>query len=93
MPSRVLPAAPASTETLQDEELFAVGEHSPWRAALRVLQADRAALAGLILLGLFVAIAIAAPLIAPYDPLAIHLSDKLQGPSARYPLGNRPTGP
>jgi len=92
MPSRVLPAAPASTETLRDEELFAVGEHSPWRAARRVLLADRAALAGLILLGLFVAIAIAAPFLAPYDPLAIHLSDKLQGPSARYPLGTDQLG-
>ncbi len=92
MPSRVLPPAPASAETLRDEELYAVGEHSPWRAAQRVLRADRAALAGLILLGLFVAIAIAAPLLAPHDPLAIHLSDKLQGPSAHYPLGTDQLG-
>lgn len=92
MPSRVLPDAPASAETLGDEELYAVAEHSPWRAAQRVLRADRAALGGLILLGLFVVIAAAAPFIAPHDPLAINLSDKLQGPSARYPLGTDQLG-
>lgn len=92
MPSRVLSADPASVEALGDEELYAVGQHSPWRAAQRVLRADRAALCGLILLGLFVVIAAAAPFIAPHDPLAINLSDKLQGPSARYPLGTDQLG-
>jgi peptide/nickel transport system permease protein len=33
------------------------------------------------------ALAILAPLIAPYDPTEMHLADKLQPPSDKYPLG------
>ena len=41
---------------------------SPARRALRRLWRRKGAVAGLIVVGLFVAVAIFAPLIAPYDP-------------------------
>ena len=47
----------------------AVGER-PWRLAVRRLAQQRAALIGLAVVLFFIAIAVAATLLAPYDPLA-----------------------
>ena len=43
---------------------------SPARRAMRRLWRRKGAVAGLVVVGLFVAIAIFAPLISPYDPAA-----------------------
>lgn len=42
---------------------------------------------GLGLLGAFVFVALAAPLVAPYDPIAQNAAVRLQGPSLAHPLG------
>jgi ABC-type dipeptide/oligopeptide/nickel transport system permease subunit len=61
-----------STENLLlpklDAEAMSLNSVSVWRTALRRLFRRRSAVAGLIILGILVLIAIAAPLIAPYDP-------------------------
>lgn len=51
------------------------------------LVSNRLALAGLVLVLVLVVVALAAPLIAPHDPVEQHLSLRLQAPSWEYPLG------
>lgn len=48
---------------------------------------NRAAALGLLFLVVLCVLAIAAPLVAPYDPAAIRLADKLQSPSPAHWLG------
>jgi peptide/nickel transport system permease protein len=58
-----------------------------WRDAFRRLLRNGPALVGLFFIIVFFAAAIFAPLIAPYDPLAGNLSDRLQQPSAAHIMG------
>ena len=58
-----------------------------WRDALRRLLRNGPALAGLFFISLFVAAAILAPVLAPYDPLEGELSGRLQPPSAAHLMG------
>ena len=58
-----------------------------WHDALRRLLRNRPALVGLALIGLFVIVAVLAPVIAPYDPLAGNLADNLKTPSAAHLMG------
>ena len=58
-----------------------------WRDALGRLLRNGPALVGLALITLFVGVAIFAPLIAPYGPLAGSLADGLQGPSGAHLMG------
>ena len=53
----------------------------------RQLVADRTAFVGLAIVVLMLAIAIAAPLLAPYDPAAQDVLNRLQPPSADHLLG------
>ncbi len=53
---------------------------------------SRASQAGAMILLVLAVIAIAAPWIAPHDPLRTHLPDALLGPSAAYPLGTDQLG-
>jgi peptide/nickel transport system permease protein len=57
------------------------------RAALRRLARDKSAVAGLAILGLVVAAAVAAPVIAPYSPIEPHYADSLRGIGERFLLG------
>ncbi|MCA1594300.1 MAG: ABC transporter permease subunit [Acidobacteria bacterium] len=57
------------------------------RGVLRRLKRDRAALAGLVVIMLLVALALAAPLVAPHDPAAQHSSERLASPTLTFPLG------
>ena len=53
---------------------------------------NRAAVVGLVLIAAFIATALFAPLIAPYDPNAIAPAKSLQGPSAAHLLGTDQLG-
>jgi peptide/nickel transport system permease protein len=55
--------------------------------AARQFTRNRAALAGLIGLTMLVATSVLAPLLVPYDPVQISLSDKLQPPNPAHPWG------
>ena len=48
---------------------------------------DRGALVGLVILGLTVALALLAPFVSPYDPIAQEIQLRGQGPSAEHLLG------
>jgi ABC-type dipeptide/oligopeptide/nickel transport system permease subunit len=58
-----------------------------WRHAWRRLRRNRLAMLGLGTVSGFAAIALAAPLVAPHDPIAQVLSDAIAPPSGLYPLG------
>jgi peptide/nickel transport system permease protein len=60
---------------------------SLWRDAARHLRRDRAALAGLLVIALLVAVAVVAPLIVPHPPNDQSFRIKLQAPSAEYLFG------
>ncbi len=60
---------------------------SLWRDAARRLVHTPSAMVGLFLIGLFVFVAIFAPLIAPYDPTAGNIVNKFQPPSPQHLLG------
>ena len=51
------------------------------------LRANRLAMAGLVLVALLAAAALAAPWVAPHDPTAIDARTILAGPSAEHLLG------
>ena len=67
----------------------------PWPnspRALKVLLADPMGAMGLVLVSLFVVMAVAAPILAPYDPLALNVRAKLQGISWAHWLGTDQLG-
>src|SRR5215208_4111680 len=57
------------------------------RAALRRLARDRSAVAGMVMLGVVVTAALAAPVIAPHSPIEPHFADSLRGIGRSYLLG------
>lgn len=68
------------------------GAHSPWVSTLRALGRDPTAVLGGVLFLLIVFAAVGAPLVAPYDPLEVHVRDRLQLPSTSYLLGTDELG-
>ena len=58
-----------------------------WGDARGRLLRNRPAMLGLALIVLFVAVAILAPIVAPYDPTGGRLADRLQPPSAGHLMG------
>jgi len=58
-----------------------------WHPGLRKGLRHRGALVGLALIGVFLVMAATSPLVAPRDPLAQNLAQRLEAPSAEYPLG------
>ena len=57
-----------------------------------VLRQDRAAMAGVVLFLGILAFALFAEWVAPFDPAAVHVRDRLQVPSATYLLGTDELG-
>ncbi|MGH2604750.1 MAG: ABC transporter permease, partial [Dehalococcoidia bacterium] len=57
------------------------------RRAFRTFVKNRTAVVGLVLIVALVVIAVFAPWIAPYDPLAQDIPRRLEPPSAAHPLG------
>ncbi|MFE7034496.1 ABC transporter permease [Streptomyces sp. NPDC057621] len=68
------------------------GRRGGGRDLLRAFLRNRMALAGLVVLALFVLAAVLAPLAAPYDPSAQHLAQRFAGPGAAHPLGQDELG-
>lgn len=57
-----------------------------------MFRANRAALAGLVIILLFAVMAIFAPLIAPYNPYLVMLKDRLKAPTLTHLLGTDEIG-
>jgi peptide/nickel transport system permease protein len=69
----------------------AIGE-PPWLRALRQLVKRRAAMIGLAVVVFFILLAAAAPLVAPYDPLATSWAMVRKAPSAAHLFGTDEIG-
>jgi peptide/nickel transport system permease protein len=70
-------------------ETIEASHASPWRLAIRVLTRDRSAMLGLAVLGVLAILAVAAPLVTPYDCKAQLDSIALKNapPSLLHPFG------
>jgi len=73
-------------------ELSAARGKSEFRRSLRFVWMSRSTVVGIALTGIFLFVAIAAPWLAPYDPLEGNLRDRLAPPSVEHPLGNDANG-
>jgi peptide/nickel transport system permease protein len=74
---------------LVDDEIVIEG---PWHRALRQLAQRRVALAGLAVVLFFIVMAVLAPLISPYDPLATSWATVRKPPSALHWFGTDEIG-
>lgn len=81
--SAVLPTVVAANPIL---------EAGPWRRVWRRLYRRRAALVGLVFVVLFVLMAVFAPWVSPFDPLATNWSAIRQAPSAAHWFGTDELG-
>ena len=57
------------------------------QAALRALLRHRTGMVGLIVVLVMLALTLAAPVLAPHDPLTMQTADRFAPPSAAYPMG------
>jgi peptide/nickel transport system permease protein len=73
-------------------EQSASAQSTPRRRAVRRVLRQPAVAVGLLIMLLFVAAALLAPLLAPYDPLAQEVVNGLKPPSAAHPLGTDKLG-
>ena len=84
-------ATKAGLMELKEKSLaFRFKERAPtslWRDALRRLLRNKLAIVGIVILGAFLAFALFAPLIAPYDPLDQELVSRRHPPSPQHPFG------
>jgi len=69
-----------------------VYSESPWARSLRILIRNRMAMVGAGVILIWAMVAIAAPLVAPYDALAQRVEDRLSPPSARHLFGTDELG-
>jgi peptide/nickel transport system permease protein len=70
----------------------AVESRSRWDDFRRVFFSNRLALFGTVVMGLFILMAVFAPLIAPYDPLQQDLAGKFAPPSRAHLMGQDELG-
>lgn len=82
------PSAPPNVARLT-EDIQPVSNRSRfWRAFRR----NRIALLGLVIVSLMIALALFADVVAPHNPIEPHYTERLQPPSARFPLGTDELG-
>ena len=83
----------AETQVQQDTSAASdVKTRSRREDFVRAFLSNRLALFGGIVISLFILIAVFAPLVAPYDPLAQNLTEKFAGPSLAHPFGQDELG-
>ena len=81
MSEKVIESAPR-TDVLSESIRVRSRRHWVW-----TLFENRTAVVGAIIVFVFFMVALAAPVLAPRDPLGLDVLNKLQGPSAANPLG------
>lgn len=63
-----------------------------WQSFRSVMTQNKAAMAGAIIIGIYLLMMLVAPLVAPYDPFEISLEDKLTPPSMEHWMGTDDKG-
>lgn len=63
-----------------------------WHSFLNVMTQNKAAMVGAVIIGFYLLMMLVAPIIAPYDPYAISLEDKLTPPSMEHWMGTDDKG-
>ncbi len=88
------PATPANTQGLTIDSRWRPVPKGPsaLSAAFRFLRHNVLSLIGVVIIIFWVVVSIAAPVIAPYDPLKQNLRDRLQAPSAQHIMGTDELG-
>lgn len=76
-----------SPTVLTQEETRRMRWSNTWWKTLRIVLQNRTSLIGLIIILLMLVGAVLAPVLAPYSPTEIHISDKVSPPSMKYWLG------
>ncbi|MFC0557578.1 nickel transporter permease [Halalkalibacter alkalisediminis] len=74
---------------LKEEQVEAV---SPWKDAMRQLMKNKLAVAGIVIIVFFIAVAIFAPLLSGYSYDETHLQNRLQAPSSEHWFGTDDLG-
>ncbi|MCD8023321.1 MAG: hypothetical protein LUF30_10250, partial [Lachnospiraceae bacterium] len=77
---------------MMDSDNEYVKKQSQFKEVAKRLAQNKVAVAGLIIVIIFVLIAIFAPLLAPYSPTAFVLKEKNQSPSLTHLLGTDDMG-
>ena len=77
---------------LPDVAVADASEENPWARAWRRLKRRKGAMVGLVVVALFVLLAVFAPLVAPYDPIATSWSPVRKPPSWAHWLGTDEVG-
>ncbi len=80
------------TVALHDTKVDAVSEENPWARTWRRLKRRKGAVAALVVVVLLVAIAILAPLVAPYDPTLTSFTQVRKPPSWLHWFGTDEVG-
>ena len=80
------------TATAIETTAAATAESQPWRRAVRRLVKRRGAMVGAVVVLFFVVIAVGAPLISPYDPIATNWLLVRKPPSAAHWFGTDEIG-
>ena len=86
-----LSETPSLTEPGGEDALIAAAGTTPLRELWRRFRCQRLAVAALFVIGLFILIALLAPLLAPYDPADV-FSKLNSGPTGRHWLGTDDNG-
>lgn len=76
----------------QKESFWSTLKNSQTYGVISRLMKNSKGAFGTIILVLLVAMAVFGPYLAPYDPIELHIKDKLQGPSATYWFGTDELG-
>jgi peptide/nickel transport system permease protein len=83
----------AEAQVQQDEVIVSdVETRSRWEDFRRTFFSNRLALFGTAVMGVFILLAIFAPVVAPYDPLALNLTEKFAPPSRAHLMGQDELG-
>lgn len=83
---------PAESRPLQQELGGQVQRHSARARWTRPFLTSPVALVSLVIFAGTIILAIGAPVLAPYDPLADEVTNRLAGPSLSHPFGTDPLG-
>jgi ABC-type dipeptide/oligopeptide/nickel transport system permease subunit len=80
-------AETAASRVTRADTPFQGAPRGLWQDAWRRLRRNRSALAGAVIMAAFIVMAVAAPLIAPYDPIAQNYDHLRESPTMAHPFG------